>query len=93
MSNILLNQFNTRNFLEIVNCFREEMLVLNFKDGVDMLNEAGFEQGHFDDLGSKEEKALGAIVKEKYGTDFYILDKYPLDERAFYSMPDPEDPV
>ena len=39
------------------------------------------------------EKALGKIVKEKYHTDFYMMDKYPLSARPFYTMPDPEDPV
>jgi len=39
------------------------------------------------------EKFLGKLVKAKYDTDFYILDKYPLAVRPFYTMPDPEDPV
>ena len=29
----------------------------------------------------------------QYGTDFYILDKYPLAVRPFYTMPDPTNPV
>lgn len=28
----------------------------------------------------------------QYDTDFYILDKYPLAVRPFYTMPDPENP-
>ena len=39
------------------------------------------------------EKFLGKLVKAKYGTDFYILDKYPLAVRPFYTMPDPHDKV
>ena len=39
------------------------------------------------------EKLLGKLVKAKYDTDFYILDKYPLDVRPFYTMPDPNNPV
>ena len=35
---------------------------------------------------------LGKIVKEKYGTDFFIMDKYPLSVRPFYTMPCPENP-
>jgi aspartyl-tRNA synthetase len=31
-------------------------------------------------------------VKEKYGTDFYMMDKYPLAARPFYTMPDPSNP-
>ena len=30
-------------------------------------------------------------MKEKYGTDFYMLDKFPMEIRPFYTMPDPED--
>lgn len=29
----------------------------------------------------------------QYDTDFYILDKYPLAVRPFYTMPDPNNPV
>jgi aspartyl/asparaginyl-tRNA synthetase len=38
-----------------------------------------------------QELALGAAVKEKYGTDFFMLDKYPSTIRPFYTMPDPID--
>ena len=38
-----------------------------------------------------QELALGEAVKEKYGTDFFMLDKYPSTIRPFYTMPDPED--
>ena len=39
-----------------------------------------------------QELALGQAVKEKYNTDFFMLDKYPSAIRPFYTMPDPEDP-
>lgn len=39
------------------------------------------------------EKQLGRLVKEKYNTDFYILDKFPLAIRPFYTMPDAKNPV
>lgn len=32
-------------------------------------------------------------VTLQYGTDFYILDKYPLVVRPFYTMPDPTNQV
>ena len=32
-------------------------------------------------------------MKEKYNTDFFMLDKFPLTIRPFYTMPDPADPV
>lgn len=55
-----------------------------------MLKKAGVEVGDYDDLSTPNEKFLGKLVKEKYHTDFYILDKYPLSVRPFYTMPDPE---
>lgn len=40
-----------------------------------------------------QEKFLGKLVKEKFKTDYYILDKFPLAIRPFYTMPSHEDPV
>merc|ERR1712216_96376 len=37
------------------------------------------------------EKLLGRLVKAKYHTDFFILDKFPLHIRPFYTMPDAND--
>jgi aspartyl-tRNA synthetase len=28
-----------------------------------------------------------------YDTDYFIIDKFPMELRPFYTMPDPEDPV
>ncbi|KAH9369318.1 hypothetical protein HPB48_012394 [Haemaphysalis longicornis] len=57
-----------------------------------MLRQAGVEIDDEDDLSTPNEKLLGRLVKAKYDTDFYILDKYPLKVRPFYTMPDPRDP-
>jgi aspartyl/asparaginyl-tRNA synthetase len=46
-----------------------------------------------EDLTTANERVLGKIVKEKYHTDFYMLDKYPLCVRPFYTMPDPNNEV
>ena len=43
-------------------------------------------------IATLKELALGKVVKEKYGTDFFMLDKYPMEVRPFYTMPDPDDP-
>ncbi|CAH2305404.1 aspartate--tRNA ligase, cytoplasmic [Pelobates cultripes] len=72
--------------------FLEPTLRLEYKEGVAMLREAGVEMGDEEDLSTPNEKLLGRLVKEKYDTDFYILDKYPLAVRPFYTMPDPQDP-
>ncbi|AET41646.1 aspartate--tRNA ligase DPS1 Ecym_8376 [Eremothecium cymbalariae DBVPG len=69
-----------------------KMVKLHYKEGIAMLREAGKELGDFDDLSTENEKLLGKLVREKYDTDFYILDKFPLEIRPFYTMPDPENP-
>ncbi len=53
---------------------------------------AGIEAPYDEDISTGNEKALGALVREKFETDFYIMDKYPLVARPFYTMPDPENP-
>uniref|UniRef100_A0A7M4EAG9 Aspartate--tRNA ligase, cytoplasmic n=1 Tax=Crocodylus porosus TaxID=8502 RepID=A0A7M4EAG9_CROPO len=72
--------------------FLEPTLRLEYHEGVAMLKEAGVEMGDEEDLSTPNEKLLGRLVKEKYDTDFYILDKYPLAVRPFYTMPDPVNP-
>ena len=43
-------------------------------------------------LSTAQEKALGKIMSEKRGTDFYTIDKYPRHVRPFYTHPDPTNP-
>lgn len=69
-----------------------KMVKLPFSEGVKLLREAGKDVGDYEDLSTENEKLLGKIVREKYDTDFYILDKFPLAVRPFYTMPDPENP-
>ena len=69
----------------------DETVIVNFCDGIQMLQEAGYEASPLDDLNTENERALGKLIKEKYNTDFYILDKFPLSARPFYTMPDPQD--
>ncbi|KAG0138575.1 hypothetical protein HOY82DRAFT_595728 [Tuber indicum] len=69
-----------------------KVLRLTFKQGIAMLREAGHEVPDLEDLSTEMERTLGRLVAEKYGEDFYILDKFPLAVRPFYTMPDPEDP-
>jgi aspartyl-tRNA synthetase len=67
-------------------------LKLTYAEGCALLREAGVPQDEYDDLSTENEKKLGDIVKAKYGTDFFFMDKYPLAVRPFYTMPDPENP-
>ena len=46
----------------------------------------------FGDLNTALERALGALVKERYGTEFYMLHRYPSAIRPFYTMPCKDDP-
>uniref|UniRef100_A0A7E4UTF2 Aspartate--tRNA ligase, cytoplasmic n=1 Tax=Panagrellus redivivus TaxID=6233 RepID=A0A7E4UTF2_PANRE len=71
--------------------FTEKPLILHFTEGVKLLKEAGVEQGVEEDLSTANERLLGKLVREKYKTDYYILDKFPLAVRPFYTMPDPTD--
>lgn len=70
----------------------DRTLILSFVDGIQMLREDSQEIGDYDDLSTEKERRLGQLVKEKYGTDFYVLDKYPLAVRPFYTMPDKFNP-
>ncbi|XP_072763286.1 aspartate--tRNA ligase, cytoplasmic isoform X2 [Anoplolepis gracilipes] len=72
--------------------FLEPTLKLEYPEAIKLLAEAGVTLGEEDDLSTPDEKLLGKLVKMKYDTDFYILDKYPLAVRPFYTMPDPNNP-
>ncbi|CAH2056473.1 unnamed protein product, partial [Iphiclides podalirius] len=72
--------------------FLDPPLRLEFPQAIEMLKEAGVTLGEEDDLSTPDEKLLGRLVRAKYDTDFYILDKYPLAVRPFYTMPDPNNP-
>ena len=69
--------------------FLDPPLRLEFVEGINMLRETGLELEDDEDLSTPNEKLLGKLVKAKYDTDFYILDKFPLAIRPFYTMPDP----
>ncbi|XP_050421963.1 aspartate--tRNA ligase, cytoplasmic [Adelges cooleyi] len=73
--------------------FLDPPLKLEFPTAINLLREAGVDVGYEDDLSTPNEKLLGRLIKAKYDTDFYILDKYPLVVRPFYTMPDPESKV
>jgi len=72
--------------------FRYKNVKLTFAEGVALLKEKGVEQDPTDDLSTVNEKILGAIVREKYDTDFYMLHRYPIKARPFYTMLCKDDP-
>ncbi|KAK3724880.1 aspartate--tRNA ligase dps1 [Vermiconidia calcicola] len=75
----------------------DETPILPFAQGIRMLNESGWRDEHGkelpedEDLGTRDEIQLGRVIKEKLGTDYYVLDKFPASARPFYAMPDPND--
>jgi len=72
--------------------WKEETLKLTFSEAVDLLVEDGVDRGVLDDINTENEKRLGRIVKAKYDTDYFIIDKFPMELRPFYTMPDPNHP-
>lgn len=92
------NNFYTQNIDRIEQIFAktgvekpvipEEPLIIGFCNGVDMLNEAGFTQSKLEDIGSVNERELGKLVKEKHGSDLFVLMNYPSSARPFYTMVD-----
>lgn len=69
---------------------------LTFAEGQKLLREEGPEEFRNvkddEDMSTPQEKALGALVRQKFHTDYYILDVFPLHIRPFYAHPNPENP-
>ena len=71
--------------------------VIPFSEAVQLLADSGWldEDGNppdpLEDLHTRDEIRLGQLMKEKYGTDYYVLDKFPRSVRPFYTMPSPTD--
>ncbi|GBG33073.1 Aspartate--tRNA ligase, cytoplasmic [Hondaea fermentalgiana] len=72
---------------------KSNTLLLTYKEGIALLREDGIgadEAPDLEDMSTPIEKRLGALVKQKYGVDWYFLDKFPMQVRPFYTMVDPE---
>ncbi|GIQ89896.1 aspartyl-tRNA synthetase, archaeal-type, partial [Kipferlia bialata] len=73
--------------------WKKDVPVLTFAEAAAMLQEKGIDQSPMEDFTTETERALGRIVHETMGTDFYIVDKFPMAIRPFYTMPDCENPL
>ncbi|KAK7276844.1 hypothetical protein RIF29_17990 [Crotalaria pallida] len=73
--------------------YLRQTLRLTYEEGVQMLKDVGIEIEPFGDLNTEAERKLGQLVSEKYGTEFYILYRYPLAIRPFYTMPCYDNPA
>jgi aspartyl-tRNA synthetase len=84
----------------------DELLILTFAEAMKMIEDEHAKMvregrteeadsllmGESKDFSTPQEKLLGKLVHEKYATDFYCVDKYPVSARPFYTMPDPYNP-
>ncbi|KAL9107595.1 MAG: hypothetical protein Q9227_007498 [Pyrenula ochraceoflavens] len=90
---IIKEQFPHENLIWL-----DKTPVIPFAEAVQLLTDSGWldEDGNppnpLEDLHTRDEIRLGQLMKEKYHTDYYILDKFPASARPFYTMPDANDP-
>jgi len=73
----------------------EPPCVLHWDEAMEMLQTAPSDSKRTDlmaDLSTEEERLLGSLVKEKYGSDLFFLDRYPSSVRPFYTMPSKDTP-
>lgn len=73
--------------------FLDKTLRLKHHEAIQILKDNGHDIEFGQDMGTEQERILGKLIKEKYQTDYYIIDKFPLAIRPFYTMPDPVDPT
>ncbi|KAI9158844.1 aspartyl-tRNA synthetase [Paramyrothecium foliicola] len=65
---------------------------LSFAEAQQLLREEGPAEyknvSDDEDMSTPQEKALGALIRKKFNTDFYVLDKFPESARPFYAKED-----
>lgn len=72
--------------------YKRPAVRITFAEGIHMLQTNGYPDiDPMGDLSTELERALGRLVRAKYDTDFFMMDKYPLAIRPFYTMPAAED--
>ncbi|KAI3638611.1 hypothetical protein MIR68_003109 [Amoeboaphelidium protococcarum] len=65
----------------------KETPILEHRDAVQMLLDAGVHMDPMDDFSTENERQLGRLVKDQFQTDFFMVKKFPLEVRPFYTMP------
>ncbi len=63
---------------------KEALEIVSKRLGIDRTNEP--------DLSPEDEREISAWALSEHGSDMVTITHYPTKKRAFYSMPDPEDP-
>lgn len=70
-----------------VHNMESRMLRINYRHCIELLNTVLEEKMEATaDINTTNEKLLGKLVKERYGTDFFISDRFPSSARPFYTM-------
>lgn len=75
--------------------YPKDPVIISFSEGIKLLIDSGYPDAHklspLVDIDTPTEKALGKLVKAKYNTDFYMMDRFPASARPFYTMQCPDD--
>ncbi|WP_265444166.1 aspartate--tRNA(Asn) ligase [Flexivirga meconopsidis] len=66
----------------------EALPVIHFREALRLVGAAPDEP----DLEPAHERALGVWAKETHGSDFLVVEGYPMAKRPFYTHPQPDDP-
>ncbi|WVQ68602.1 aspartate-tRNA(Asn) ligase [Kwoniella botswanensis] len=67
--------------------FLDETPIIPFSEAIQMLRDDGRDVEE-EDLHTPDEIRLGELVKQKYHTDYYIIDRFPKSARPFYTAND-----
>ncbi|OCF57793.1 aspartate-tRNA(Asn) ligase [Kwoniella mangroviensis CBS 10435] len=67
--------------------FLDETPIIPFSEAIQMLRDDGRDVEE-EDLHTPDEIRLGKLVKQKYHTDYYIIDRFPKSARPFYTAND-----
>ena len=74
-----------------INIPEREFPVVTVKEAKEKLAKKGVPSKANGDFSPEEEKAMGEIVNEETGSEFFFMVDYPHSQRAFYHMKNPED--
>ncbi|CAD2218263.1 aspartyl-tRNA synthetase [Angomonas deanei] len=86
------NKQPTDQYEARVHNLESRMLRLNYPHCIELLNTVLEEKlAPTDDINTTNEKLLGKLVRERYGVDFFISDRFPSTVRPFYTMPCKDD--
>ena len=84
---VIKESFPTQDFV-----WKSPVLKFTFEEVCGFLKEKGIDQSPHEDFSTEVEKKAGDIIKEKFGSDFYFIHRYPISARPFYTMLCPDDP-